>query len=344
MLNDVNIQLTFLIPFYNGGKYIKDCIESICEQDIDRDNYEVIVINDASTDNSIDAVYKLQNRYDNIKIINHSENRRQGGARNTGIQNAQGTYIWFIDQDDFLKKLPIKEMLLYLVENKLDFLQFNFDEVDSTGKHIRTISYGEFSCPIAGPQYLEIRGLKLTPYTVWSRIFSRDFILNGKFKFPEDQIIFEDYGFAIETLIAAKRIMVINVSAYCYRQNELSIMHKSKNSYNALYTYYTCISCGLQLIHIAHKTYCDNPVLSKHLKEGGIWRINQFRKPFLHFQNIERNDFLSKIEKTYFSIRPYLNYINKILLNPSHYKTIIYLFTVFTPILNFLKRVKYLSQ
>jgi glycosyltransferase involved in cell wall biosynthesis len=334
------MDLSFIIPFYNGKKYIATCIESICGQEVERLDYEIIIVNDCSTDDSMNLVYELQEKYDTIKIIHHTQNKKQGGARNTGVENSQGKYIWFIDQDDFLKKDSIIKLLKNVIDNQLDILQFCFDEVDSNGKFIRKINYNELDSVHSGLSYLENRGLKSYPDTVWSRIYRRDFLLKNKFKFPENRVIFEDYGFALETMLAAKRVTVMNESMYCYRINELSTMEKSRKNYNALYTYHTCISCGIQLIQIADKIHKESPSLSVEIREGGIWRVNQMQKPFFYFTASERKKFQSLVKDDFISLATYLTDRNKRLLNPDYSAITILTFIVLSPILRLLKKTR----
>ena len=85
-----------IIPNYNKEKYVKECLDSIFNQTLSKDMYEVIVIDDGSTDNSLDII----KNYD-VKLL-RTNRKRAGGARNVGIDAAQGEYIIFVDSDDYL--------------------------------------------------------------------------------------------------------------------------------------------------------------------------------------------------------------------------------------------------
>lgn len=93
--------ISYIIPMFNGGAYIGRCIESILNQGFTPPNYEIIVINDGSTDNGPEIVNRYAQAHDNIKLINQ-ENQGVGAARNRGIAEAKGEYIHFIDADDAL--------------------------------------------------------------------------------------------------------------------------------------------------------------------------------------------------------------------------------------------------
>lgn len=93
------MDLSIIIPVYNVEEYIYDCLYSVLN--IDNLNYEIILINDGSTDRSGDIIKEFAKKYHNIKII-EQENKGLSAARNKGIQNAIGEYILFVDSDDYL--------------------------------------------------------------------------------------------------------------------------------------------------------------------------------------------------------------------------------------------------
>lgn len=94
--------LSFIVPVYNTEKYLRDCLDSLISQDVSKEDYEIICVNDGSTDGSLTILqeYAAENR--NIHIIN-KENGGVASARNAGMDAAQGEYIWFVDSDDFVK-------------------------------------------------------------------------------------------------------------------------------------------------------------------------------------------------------------------------------------------------
>ena len=338
------MDLSFIIPFFNGKKYIVNCVESICDQEVGNVDYEVIIINDCSTDDSIEIVYKLQEKYKNIKIINHIQNKKQGGARNTGIKNATGKYIWFVDQDDFIQHNSINYVLNLMNQNKLDILQFCFDEVDLNGIYLGTVNFGEKDIPLSGLSYLTERGLKTYPDTVWSRIYRRELILEGKFEFPENQVIFEDYAFALETMLTAKQVMVINQSFYNYRINELSTMHKSRKNYIGIYTYHTCISCGYQLIKISKSLMNKSSPLFTEIYEGGVWRVNQITKPLIKSSRKEIINFFDILQKNpvvIVELNPYFRGVNKLIVKYQNLSKFVLL--VINPAIQSLLKVKKLN-
>src|SRR5699024_11228741 len=93
--------ISIFIPVFNTGKYLSECLDSLLNQGLE--NYEIIIIDDGSTDNSAEIIEKYSNSYSNIINI-YQKNNGQGSARNKGLKIAQGEYIYFMDSDDYLTK------------------------------------------------------------------------------------------------------------------------------------------------------------------------------------------------------------------------------------------------
>lgn len=111
------IKLSIIIPVYNGSKYIEKCLNSIYKQEIFRDCFEVIVINDGSTDDSEIIIQAFANRNDNLIIIN-KENGGVSSARNSGIEAAKGDFVLFVDVDDELVNNSLSKVYDYLSKHK----------------------------------------------------------------------------------------------------------------------------------------------------------------------------------------------------------------------------------
>ena len=122
------IKLSFILPCYNVGRYIAACLDSLFSlQEIE---FEVICINDCSTDNTRNVILDYAKRYSNLVFIDHLYNKTAGGARNAGIEIARGEYIWFVDPDDMIKPTSAPVLLRKMEEGALDLLMFNFEDVD----------------------------------------------------------------------------------------------------------------------------------------------------------------------------------------------------------------------
>lgn len=126
------MRLSIIIPIYNVEKYIERCINSIFEQNLASEDYEVLLIDDETPDQSGEIAKKIAESRDNYHYI-FQKNKGLGGARNTGILHAKGNYILFLDSDDWLDRNSIRELLNEVHQRDLDILIFNMKNVSSNG-------------------------------------------------------------------------------------------------------------------------------------------------------------------------------------------------------------------
>lgn len=113
--------LSIIIPVYNVEKYVEKCIRSCENQNIPKEDYELIVVNDGTPDGSLAIIERLAKEYSNIKVISQ-ENQGLSVARNTGLEAARGEYVWYVDSDDWIEENCLKEVTGKLVDN-IDILQ-----------------------------------------------------------------------------------------------------------------------------------------------------------------------------------------------------------------------------
>jgi len=117
------MQLSVIVPAFNVESWIERCLLSIVHQDISPESYEVIVINDGSPDQSASIAKELAKTFSQIVVIDQ-ENKGLSGARNTGIQNAKGKYVLFIDSDDYIEPNVFSKMLFFAENNDLEIAMF----------------------------------------------------------------------------------------------------------------------------------------------------------------------------------------------------------------------------
>ena len=115
--------LSIVVPVYNAETYIKQCLDSLLEQDTEQEKYEIICINDGSTDDSLRILEEYAKKYDNIRLID-KQNEGVSVARNLGLEKACGKYVWFVDADDFIKPNCLK-MIKVPIENEPDIINFS---------------------------------------------------------------------------------------------------------------------------------------------------------------------------------------------------------------------------
>lgn len=214
------MRFSIVVPFYNVEKYIDRCLDSIIDQVYQ--NFEVIVVNDGSTDNSCEIVNRYVERYSNkIKLINQ-QNSGLGAARNTGIKQATGEYLVFVDSDDYLDKSMLYVLNKYIEENTYDILIFNSFYASENGRIIKKYEmcggfYGITSLS-EHPQLLFL------PAAAWNKIFRREFVLNTQVLFPAG-LLYEDASTIRIWLEKARSVYCCNEYLYYYVQRKNSTMH-----------------------------------------------------------------------------------------------------------------------
>ena len=125
-------QLSIIVPIYNTEKYLRKCVDSLLEQDLD--DYEILLINDSSPDSSIDIMKEYEEKFPNIIRIFSKENGGLGDTRNFGIPYAKGKYVTFVDSDDYIKENSLNRLCTKMDNEDLDILVYDFvkeyDNVD----------------------------------------------------------------------------------------------------------------------------------------------------------------------------------------------------------------------
>lgn len=191
-----NLKFSIIIPNYNKEEYIKDCLESIFSQSYK--NYEVIVIDDESTDNSLDVIKKFD-----IKLF-HTNRKRAGGARNKGIENATGDYLIFLDSDDYFTNNTVLEKLAKSINNE-DIIFLNYTRDD----------FGKTNIVKEEKEDISIKIEKTRNLGCPTKCFKKELLED--IRFPESKR-YEDINFALEAMCKANTYTFFEESFFTYRK------------------------------------------------------------------------------------------------------------------------------
>lgn len=229
------LRLSIIVPVYNVSKYLAKCLDSLICQDLKPEEYEIIVVNDGSTDNSEEISRQYEKKYSNIKVV-RQENQGLSGARNTGIKLSNGKYIQFVDSDDYLVPNVLRTLVDKMETDNLDVLRFNYQNVNENyevyepyKEHKPYVDYRDEVCD--GLTFLTER-LGYACYAVQFLIYS-DLLKNEGNAFKSG-IYFEDTEWTPRILTQAKRVTSTDLMVYNYllRQgsitNSVSIEKKRK--------------------------------------------------------------------------------------------------------------------
>lgn len=215
------VKFSIIVPVYNVEKYLEDCLDSILKQTYD--DFEVIVVNDGSTDNSQKVIDNYAKRDNRIKAFK----KKNGGvsdARNYGISKAKGEYFIFVDSDDtindkLLEKLD-KEIKKY---DEIDLIKYQLQMTDKEPQ----LEFNTFDSLNGEEAFLELikDDLFVSPVTYAYRL---EYFRNKKFKYEVGRI-HEDFGLTPLIVISANKVSAIDYVGYNYIVRENSIMTNNSN-------------------------------------------------------------------------------------------------------------------
>ncbi len=211
--------LSIIVPIYNVEKYLERCIESLFAQDIDVSDYEIIMVNDGSTDKSLSVAEDLAAKHENIIVVSQN-NRGLAGARNTGLKQAKGKYIMFVDSDDFLMPNVISKMLRISFDNELDILMARMKVMDADGRYHEGLIQPFKSDMVVSGEYALLHGVNIA--SVCGMLYSSDFLHKNNLIFTEG-MTHEDVDFNTRCYPVAKRMLFSDLVSYVYFWNSTSL-------------------------------------------------------------------------------------------------------------------------
>ncbi|MFA0062722.1 glycosyltransferase family 2 protein [Vibrio breoganii] len=209
---------TLIVPVYNAEEYLSECLDSIFKQ-VD-DTLEIIIVNDGSTDGSLEIIKTYRNHY-KFKIINQP-NGGISKARNTGIENAEGDYILFLDSDDVWLDNIYELVKSIIIRSGPDCISFNYEELRLDGSNRKIILNNSDRSAMDKKQLSKekIEIAKQNHWYLWRFVIKRKYFSQNKFDVHrrfEDQLLLPKLIHEVETIEASKQ------SILKYRQNENSI-------------------------------------------------------------------------------------------------------------------------
>ncbi len=219
--------VSVIIPVYNAEKYLDRCLESVVGQTLS--DFEVLLVDDESTDGSAAICERFAARDDRVRIF-RQKHSGVSAARNLALDHARGTYVVFVDADDWVDADHLEQLLSCSMDDQsicftnayLDY-DLQLEEIDVSG----------IQCSQALAQ------LRRATYFgwVWNKIFSRELIERHHLRFNENMQLHEDELFSAEYCIHVSRVCVRNRKTYHYRIQDSSLLHSKKSSAEKLYCY-----------------------------------------------------------------------------------------------------------
>ena len=272
-----DIDLSIVVPVYNVDSYLKKCLDSIYS--IKNIKKEVILINDGSTDSSLDILKFYNRKYSYCTKLITKENGGLSEARNVGIRNSNGKYIYFIDSDDYIDALKFENIFFEGLQKNVDIIKasgyfFKENKIEKLNKkEIETKIY-------SGEELIKLLHKNINiRVEVWLSIYKKDF-LNKINNFFEKGLIYEDTIFSYKCWLNHPTIMYINENFYYYRIRRGSIMNSNKEKENFKYK---LINCKLLLKELEKQKILLDEVYSFIIKVNlyGIIRLKKYNSEII---------------------------------------------------------------
>ncbi|MDO4841746.1 MAG: glycosyltransferase [Phoenicibacter congonensis] len=296
-LNNVKSEplVSIVVPVYNTADYLDEMLESVTGQTYQ--NLEIICVNDGSKDNSLDVLMKWAKNDSRIKVIDKA-NSGASDTRNTGLRNATGDYLCFIDSDDFVEPTLIEDTLTCAIENKVDAVVYNIDLFDEEKKKFtpHKTAVDKERIPVGTPfkaSDIDHFYKYLIGFTV-NKLYRRSLLTDINLEFVK-MGAHEDMPFTYVALSAANSIYYLNKTLYHYRRaREGSLSDNTNDKYEYMITALATMRKQLEDAGLmkANKRNFDNYAL--HMM---YWKANSIGVPHnVNFVKDCREQFLEKFD------------------------------------------------
>ncbi|NSB16579.1 glycosyltransferase family 2 protein [Clostridium beijerinckii] len=303
-------QISIIVPVYNVEKYVEKCVKSLLNQTFK--NYEIILIDDGSTDSSYEIIKKIEEDNDNVSVITQ-KNQGQGKARSEGIKQAKGEYLTFVDSDDWVSEDYLEKLYNSLKDNNADISVCNVAWVMEKSNEIISFKAFNFSTLTSEEAINELLLDKSVNSYTWGKLYKKDIFIRNKVDFPP-RMLYEDLAVIIQTFYYANKITFINDNCYYYLQSEKSstrtpnincIFHRLKalklvkdflvrnnefDKYKKIYTHF----CLFHLYLMQKQIYFWN--FKKHEKQV-IHNVMEYIEEECITKDMLRKTFLTKQQK-----------------------------------------------
>lgn len=274
----IGLDISFLIPVYNVEQCLPDTIRAIAEQNYENINYEILCIDDGSTDDSYNVLISLSKKYPAMRVLKNDKNSGISFTRNRLIREAYGKYIWFVDSDDLLFKNSVDRVYSEIERVQGDVIQCNYlrisDDICTNEDYIFDRSIDARLVTDKEDLPVDQNGTKMNIQVVG--LFLRSFLIDNGITYNEEVAMQEDTIFYWQFKTSTNKIYRIDTPVYLYRQRADSITHEANG--NRMKDQYHSMLIKLQLYEkwLSEGFYDDRAVLENKIvltKQGIVMAL-----------------------------------------------------------------------
>ncbi len=223
--------VSVVVPVYNTEKYLRRCMDALVNQTISDSDFEIIAVNDGSTDNSLKILNEYREKYPNIVKVASKTNGGQATARNLGIDMASGDYIGFADSDDYVDKTMFEKMYRLALKEDADLVECDYHsmlETDTCGADGEPV-YEEIGTRGTISAHEDLKELFINPQvSPWNKLYKKEVLEKGAVRFPEG-MIYEDTSFYIKAIPFIKKHAYLDEKLVYYSVRQKSTMTSNLN-------------------------------------------------------------------------------------------------------------------
>lgn len=284
------MKYSIVVPLYNCERYIERCILSLIDQDYD--DYEVIVVNDGSTDSSGEIIASIADELPNFKVV-CQQNGGLSSARNTGLRHARGDYVLFIDADDYVESRLLSSIDSHAANQDV-ILYGYYNEVVDGESNIVSVDQVLFPDPDLNNCFEQMDPLDLSGLIgyAWNKAYRRQYLIENCFHFEEGLSLIEDIDFNGKVIVGTQSVIAIMAPLVHYVQR-----HRSTSLSNARYgglgklcarslqsriNIFIHYGCGKQILEIKNKLFA---LLAVYIMSNSSSGLVDTKRELLDFVN-----------------------------------------------------------
>ena len=314
----MTIKLSYILPIYNVERYLIDCLDSIYAQNIPEESFEVICVNDCSPDCSRDVILEYQKAHKNLVLIDHTENKKAGGARNTGLLAAKGEYVWFVDADDTIAPNALKTILETCETNNLDVLCFNYALWYCDRKKVEHVFEKSQRIQSGADFLMDVFGDGLIYYLGFAgrAVYSRKVLMDKDIRFPEHLLYGEDTTFMTEGVMYSQHVMALDDVLYNYRQEVATSSSAQLADMKGERIYESIFRAGELVVELKNKALQISVPLAEAIEKGMPWFVNRLFMRLVKTSAKERRELynLLIITSPHHRLQGYMNKMNRLVV------------------------------
>lgn len=255
------LRLSIVVPIYNVEQYLERCVESIFNQGMEEMTYEVIMVNDGSTDASLAVAERLVKMHNNIELYSQP-NGGLADARNTGLSHVKGRYVMFLDSDDYLLPFTLNNVLEIAERNDLDVCAYQMKVFREDGSSYIGLQQPFSDKSIYTGEYALLHGVIIA--SACANLYSVDFLNIHGLRFTKG-ITHEDVDFNNRIYPYAQKVMFTNICVYAYFWNGCSL-NRSKDYEKVRKSLLDDVVVAAKMLDFANKGNLSNELKSFYKK------------------------------------------------------------------------------